>query len=162
GQDPEEKDGAADRDVAGHLLSPARPEEASRALQGGERAGALERYHRHGEEGDQRPADGEHATDDLSYGTLILQRPEGNAARRRGGGRGWGLAEAPGRNIGRVADGCRLPAEDHVGCGGQADAEVGADYGEQVEADHRHGAAEDRLVVLDQVDARADDDERAD
>src|SRR5262249_59932699 len=40
--------------------------------------------------------------------------------------------------------------------------EGGPAGGEQVEADHRDRPAEDRLVALDQIDAGADDDDRAD
>ena len=77
GQDAEQEDGAADRDVAGDLLAPALAEDRGRALQRLERAGALDRDHRHREEGDQRPGHADQAGGDLAGDPALVleQRP---------------------------------------------------------------------------------------
>ena len=53
-----------------------------------------------------------------------------------------------------------LAAEDHVRAGGEADAVEGADQGQQVEADDHQRCAQRQPAVVDQVEARSDDDDR--
>ena len=59
-----------------------------------------------------------------------------------------------------VADGRLLAAEDHVGGGGEADAEVEADDAEHVDADHQQRDRAGELVLLEQVEPGADRDDR--
>src|SRR5215207_5231778 len=80
----------------------------------------------------------------------------------RGGDRGPAAdLDDPGAGDGEpVADARFLAAEDHVGAGGEADAEVEADEAEDVDADQDQRDRAGQLVVVPEVQAGAEGDDR--
>ena len=144
--------------------APARFEQARRALQRLERAGALDRDHRRREEGDQRPADcragGRRSCPTMPpwFSSALRTTPTTveTAAQPAICEKRLRATASPSPTVACSA------VEDHVGGGREADAEVDADRRQQVEADHRQRPADRDLAVVDQVEARADHDHGAD
>ena len=69
-------------------------------------------------------------------------------------------AEATAGDGEAVADGRLAALEDHVGGGGEADREVGADDAEHVDADDQHRDRAAVALLVEQVEAGAEEDNR--
>src|SRR5215204_3488653 len=141
--------------------SPALAEEGGGAFDRLERAGALDRDYRYRDEGDQRPRHPDQAGGDRPQRpALVFEQAHDQADRGRDRGPAADLGDPAAGDSQPVADARFLTAEDHVGAGGEADAEVEADEAEDVDAEHDQRDRAGQLVVVPEVQARAEGENR--
>src|SRR3954447_1648613 len=91
---------------------------------------------------------------------LVLEHAHHGADRGVDRGPAADLGEAAAGDGEAVGDRRLLAAEDHVRAGRQGDAEVEADDAERVDADHDQRDRPGQLVLVEQVETRAEEDDR--
>jgi hypothetical protein len=95
-----------------------------------------------------------------SRAALVFEHAHHQADRGRDRGPAADLGDPGAGDSEAVGDGRLLAAEDHVGAGGEPDAEVEADEAEDVDADHEDRDRAGRLVFGPEVETRPEEDDR--